>query len=82
MLLSRTQRLKLVAAHEDCRDELDLVGLSLSVQISRLQGPAAAEVGLTCGLVSFLGIISNNARSVCGLLCVCPGKVQADQSEE
>lgn len=49
-LLSRTQRLRLVAAHEDCRDDLDLVELSLSVQISRLEGPAAAEVGQPRGL--------------------------------
>lgn len=43
------QRLRLLAAHEECRDDLDLVGLSLSVQISRLRGPADAQVGQTWG---------------------------------
>lgn len=83
MPLSRAQRLRLEAAHEDCRDDLVLVGLSLSVQISKLQGAANAEVGQTFGAMTFLDIISFNVRSICfSFLPVCPGKVQADQNEE
>lgn len=70
MPLSRAQRLRLEAAHEDCRDDLVLVGLSLSVQISKLQGAADAEVGQSFGAVTFLGIISFNVRSVRFLSCV------------
>lgn len=54
MPLSRAQTLRLEAVHEDCRDDLVLVGLSLSVQISKLQGAANAEVGQTFGAVTFL----------------------------
>lgn len=53
-MLSRTQGLRLEAAHEECRDDLVLLELSLSLQISKLHGPAAAKVSQTLVIEHYL----------------------------
>lgn len=44
MSLSRIQRLRLAAVQEDCRDQLDILGHTLTLRISKERGPAAAQV--------------------------------------
>lgn len=44
MSLSRIQRLRLAAVQEDCRDQLDILGHTLTLRIRKERGPAAAQV--------------------------------------
>lgn len=44
MSLSRVQSVRLAAVLEDCSNQLDILGHTLSLQIDREQGSAAAKV--------------------------------------
>lgn len=47
MSLSQSQSLTVAAVLEDCSDQLDIVGHTLTVQMSRERGAAAAQVSFT-----------------------------------
>lgn len=91
MSLSLIQRLRLEAILEDCSDQLDILGHSLTLRLSREQGPTSAKAssGCTCCTrcrgpsADQLVLLVQWAECLNVVpLNVCAGAGQADQPEE
>lgn len=79
MSLSQSQSLTVAAVLEDCSDQLDIVGHTLMVQISRERGAAAVQVSrtvfITCSQsrgtsVKQLSVASHKSYFYLFVLCV------------
>lgn len=91
MSLSLIQRLRLEAILEDCSDQLDILGHSLTLRLSREQGPTSAKASyrFTCcsrftgpSVYQLVFLIPWTDWINFVPLNVCTGAGQADQSEE